>query len=288
MPVRGNILYCPNPDCGLPQRQINDDSCKYCGADLGAPNVNEVSTDDEKNALQKRYDEAKKQLVDSGNEPGLTNFENHFTAEVRPVINLSLTALKAWLLGPDGAYKSYSRLLEDGDVQIKKPINDKWRILVDGILYGSNGKNMVFAALSLNNSGLITYGECTVVINEPAIVNRATAIEENSFNFVKKHGLDIKALKGYRAAWQDKMKLTVAKLHRKINNSSTQQDFCTLVLSTAGDRHTEEFIEVHIYKDLAPITVKSIHLPAPKSAKQRLYTKAIDEKYPGKVFIQNN
>ncbi len=283
MPVRGNILFCEV--CQTPQPQVNYANCIQCGSDLGAPNVNEVSTEDEINALEKRYINATNFIIANGNEDGLEHFKTYFSHNVNAVINLSFKAIKAWLLTTDRKYKSYSRLLEEGDKQIKTPFNDKWRTMVDGYLYGDNGRDIVFAALSLDGAGLLTYGDCTVIINEPAIALRATVIEENSFNFAGRHKFDINKLKGYRSVWNDKLKLAVAKLEKRIENSSTKEDFVRFILFTDGDRHSEEFIEVHIYKALFPVAIKSIHIPATKSAKDIVRIKAIGEKYPGIVFI---
>ena len=187
MPVRGSILYCQR--CDFQHSQLNLTTCQSCGNDLGPPNVNEISTQDEFDALQTRYDKAKQTLNDDGNQAILSEFEDFVLKEVNAVLNVSFDAICSCFVDNGSAYKSYYRLLENGDRIIADLINDKRRNTVDSILWGSHKRNMIFAALSADNIGLRSYGNCCVVLNENSIKYRTSLLEENSFVFVKKHNV---------------------------------------------------------------------------------------------------
>ncbi|MCW9097180.1 MAG: hypothetical protein OQJ93_07305, partial [Ignavibacteriaceae bacterium] len=186
MPVKGNILVCSI--CDREQAQINFVNCEYCGSELGAPNVNIVSTEIELDALQQRYDAAIDYASKNGVENTLTNFHEFFTKNVNAIINLKLPVLKAWVVNND-AYKNYHRAVEDGNRLIATLKDDQRRTVIDSVFHGSYGRDIVYAALTLNEKGLISYGECSIIINEDAIKLRASTLEENSFSFIKAHNL---------------------------------------------------------------------------------------------------
>ena len=283
MPVKGNILHCP--DCNHSQSQINLTTCEDCGHDLGAPNVNIVSTNDELKALQERYDKAKDYTRDNGTEGELNRFEAFFNSKVKAIVNLPIQILDAWIVKSD-AYKSYDRAVEEGLRGIADLFNDRKRTTINSLLYGTYGRDIIFAALTINDKGLESYGNCRVILNENSIKSRSSTLEENSYNFVRTHDINLETLNipaGYRSTWQDKVKLAVAKLHTKLTSGSTEKDFANLILSSTGDKDTDEFIEVHIYKKLTKLAVKSIYVPKPKTKKNKISVQAIEAKCPGKV-----
>lgn len=283
MPVRENILFCPS--CNKEQSQINLIDCEYCGQDLGAPNVNMVSTETELTALQRRYEDATEYAITADTVDQLKNFENFFNSNINCIINLSLTVLEAWIIQA-GAYKTYQRAVEDKLRTIAIPSNDQKRTVIDSVIYGTHGKDMIYAALSLNHQGLTSYGNCGVILDEKAIKSRATTLEENSYTFIKTHNLNLEKLEippGYRSNWQNKLKLAVAKLHNKINQDSNEKDFCEMILFSDGKRNSEDFIEVHVYKEITNFAIKIIYIPKSNNRREELVIKTIEEKCPGKV-----
>ena len=284
MPVNGNILYCQ--DCNHHQPQINLTNCEKCGHDLGAPNVNIVSTDDELIALQKRYDNARKHASNNGTENALNRFEDYFNANVKAIKNIPLKTLRAWVV-QTGSYKTYHRAVEEGLRDIADLFNDRKRTIIDSYLYGTYGRDINSAALTLNDNGLESYGNCRVILNEDSIKSRSSTLEENPFNFVKTHNINLEKSDipaGYRSTWQNKLKLAVAKLHTKFTSDSVERDFIGMILLSTGNRETDEFIEVHIYKKLTNFAIECIYVPTLKNrSKDKLSIKAIEEKLPGKV-----
>lgn len=285
MPIVGNTLICGT--CKYQQPQINFVKCKRCGCDLGAPNVNEVSTALETAALENRYKDAINYTVASGNEKVLNGFEDYFQKNAHAVININIHALSDWLLRDD-AYKNYYRLTDTGIRDIASPENDRKRNIIDGFLFGSYGSDMIFAALSLKRQGLHSYGECTVVLEDDVIASRATVMEENSYNFAEKHGINFDKPQippGYRATWENKMKLAVSKKYLQFHEPFTDGDFQDWVLMCDGDRRNDDFIEVHVFGELSELAVNSMSIPSGRTRKVNLEIEKIEEKYPGKVFI---
>jgi len=284
MPIKGNILVCPN--CNRDQAQINFVKCEYCGFDLGAPNVNVVSTEIELKALQQRYEEATKYASNNGTEHQLNKFHEFFTKNVNAIINLKLPVLREWIIN-NSAYKSYHRSVEEGNRFIAAIKDDQKRSVIDGVFHGSYGKDIIYAALTLNGKGLISYGECGVIIDENAVRLRASILEENSFTFIKAHNLNFENFEipiGFRSSWENKIKIAIAKLYKKITLDD-ENDFCRFLLFSAGNRQTDNFIEVHIYKEITTLAIKHIYLPKPKNKKDELFVKLIEKKCSGKVSI---
>ena len=279
------ILYCPV--CDHPQSQINFTNCEKCGHDLGAPNVNIVSTENELKALKKRYDDAKNYTIKNGTEDTLNKFENYFDSNAKAIINISFQTLYAWIVNT-GAYQSYHRSVEVGLRNIADLDNDRKRSTIDSFFYGTHGRDITYAALTLNNEGLESYGNCRIILNDDSIKSRASTLEENSFDFVKTHKVNLELLNipaGYRSTWFDKLKLAVSKLHTKLSSGNNEGDFDRIILSSNGDRKNDQFIEVHIYKKLTTFAVESIFIPTPKNNKDKLLVKAIEGKCPGKINI---
>ncbi len=253
---------------------------------MGAPNVNEVSAENEINALEERYNNAAEYVIANGSQTALEAFEHCFTSKVQAVINIKFPPLSTWLLSDD-AYKNYYRLTNDGLRDIATPENDRKRNIVDSFLFGYYARDMVFAALSLKNEGLKSYGNCTVLLDENIIIPRVTVIEENSYNFAERHGINLEKVeipKGYRAIWGNKLKLAVAKLHLQIDINCIEEDFCNLVLFSDGNKENDEFMEVHIYNELSEYAVKSINIPATTNRIQLLEIDKIKDKFPAKFL----
>jgi hypothetical protein len=284
MPVKGNILYCPV--CNHAQSQINLTNCENCKHDLGAPNVNVVSTDDELTALQNRYNNARDYCVKNGTEDALNKFEDFFNRNVKAVKNLPFEILTAWL-GNSGDLKSYHRAVEEGIRPIANLFNDRKRNVIDSYLYGTPGRDINFAALTLNDKGLDSYGTCRIILNDDSIKLRSSTLEENSYNFVKTHNINLETLDipaGYRSSWNNKIKLAVAKIYKNLALGSEEKDFSNSVLLSTGNQDKDEFIEVHIYKELSNLAIKTIFVPTPRMPDDKVYVEIIEENNPGKVI----
>jgi hypothetical protein len=141
----------------------------------------------------------------------------------------------------------------------------------------SYAKKIHYAALSLNHSGLSSYGECTLILKENSMKWRATVLEENSFVFRQRHQQSIIGKvgelpegipKGYRAVWSERHLLAVAKLAPKLNGVAVNLADC--LLKSEGNCHTDEFMEVHIYGGVSHQTIAKIIAPQTSSDFRRI------------------
>ena len=248
------MIKCPH--CGSKNLVINKD-CLACGMSLGFPNVNECSQKEELKALGKRYKEKIELARDKGHKNKIAEFEEKIKKSFA-VINVDIEYLHA-LIVRSAVYSNY-QLLTSGEVRdFARPEADKERLGVEGTIFGSYGRNIRYAALSVDGSGLKSYGDFTIILSDKAVRLRATLLEENSYNFVKRHKIlaGSKIPKGYRAVWKDRYKLAVAKLAEKALLTK-KENYATIVLESTGDRKKDEFIEVHIYGKISKESVQAV------------------------------
>ena len=110
-----------------------------------------------------------------------------------------------------------------------------------------------FAALTLDDQALFTYGDCAMIFQEAKIANRTTVFEENCVLFCQRRNIGPAAPfipAGYRAGWSHREDLVVAKLGPRLLPNTPDSDFPSLLLSMGSDPGKEDFVEVHIYDRL--------------------------------------
>lgn len=137
-------------------------------------------------------------------------------------------------------------------------------------MFGAYATEIRYAALSLDDVGLISYGNCAMSLADITMQKSATVLEENSYDFVRKHRLipgDQVPL-GYRALWQRRNRLAIAKLAAKL--STINQSFAKLLLSSDGNRQNDQFMEIHIYGKFDHQSVTAVSVPGQKNVKDRL------------------
>lgn len=221
--------------------------CPCCGADAGYPNVKLAGQ--EAAALTGRADTARADAKARGASGSLAEFEHALTAS-HAVVNVDIEFLFRLLSSDKTLYTAYGKLIA-ADVRVPAaPDDDRQRTAVDAILFGSWGKEIVFAAIALDGRGPGTYGSISLELKELAIELRASVLEENSYAFVRRHGLgpfdSIPA--GYRAPWATRSEVAIAKLAPRVVPTTTKADHPLLLLNSDGvDRSKDEFIEVHVY-----------------------------------------
>lgn len=199
---------CPN--CGVDVPEATE-KCLTCGCYIGPPNVRIAGRAEERTTLEGRYLQAVEAARSNGSYENLMRFAEA-VKRAQAVINVRLDFLYLLLTADNTLHSSYS-LAVGG--QIRKPAlgrDDQDRRGVEGKLFGTYGEEIRYAALSLDGSGLISYGPYAVKLREIAIKGRTTVLEENSYDFVRRHQLlpGVEIPPGYRAVWDDKHKLAVA------------------------------------------------------------------------------
>lgn len=274
------MIKCPDPDCGF-ENPLGNEHCSGCGEFLGFPNVNDCSQQEERDALEKRYKESVEYAAKKGFDAKRVEFENAVKKSTA-VINVDLHYLHSLMVGKNTLYSTYQLQTRGETRELAATEFDKERRGIEGTLFGGYGENIRYAALSLDGSGLTSYGEFTLVLSDTAVKKRATVLEENSYGFIRRHKILAggKIPKGYRAVWEGRRKLAVAKLIEKILLTKPA-NYANIVMDSAGDREKDEFIEIHIYGRLNEASVQAV-----RGGGSRVSEKDILERV--KEYLTNN
>ena len=248
------------------------DRCCHCWEPLEAPNVRWAKK--ERSWLKKRYKKAKKHAKKKGHHKNLVRFRNQVRRAVA-VINLDIDFLYSFITNEEILFSTYQKI-DGAEARKPKSFNiASQRLVAEASLFAEYGKEIRYAALSLNGKGLSSYGNSTIILDERYIKKRATALETDSIKFLKLHP---KKPKGYVSTWHEKYKLAVAKYANQIEASTTENQFEDILLFSEGDRSTEEFIEVHIYGPISLEAVKEVRVTScPKGRQKGIHRNKIKE-----------
>lgn len=165
------------------------------------------------------------------------------------MISVDVGFLDTLLGSPKALYAAYQDQVDAGTRMRAAPADDRNRTAVEGILFGSWGGSISYAALSLDGRGLSSYGPVSIQLKELAIDDRASVLEENSYRFVQSHRLvPLDPLPmGFRAPWSTRGDVATAKLGDKVKQSTKSKEHARLLLSPGKSRHEDDFVEVHIF-----------------------------------------
>jgi hypothetical protein len=184
-------------------------------------------------------------------------------AATHAVVNMSLGAAYSLVVREDALYAPYQRQVAAGVRAPAELENDRRRLRVEDALYGTYAGEMVYAALSADGRGLGSYGSVQLELRDEAVAHRATVLEQNSFDLERRFGTELPA--GYLARWTERGKLAGAKLVDALDGVPDPPDERTLgalILRTQGDRASDDFLEVHVYKTFNRDAVRRVVMPA--------------------------
>ncbi len=259
------VEHCPH--C---HAEVNwtDDRCLVCNKDLGVPNQRLANRENELKALNKRYITAVKIAEKRGVSLELLDFEQNIANNSGALINCTVKFLSGFMIDKNQLYANYRQQTDAATRKVAEFTNDRERCGTEGTLYGSLAAHISYAALSLNVQGLISYGNCAMVLKEITLNSKATVLEENSYDFVRRHKIlpGNTLPEGYWANWQNRQLLAVAKLGDKVN--SGVNDFAAILLTSNGNRNEDQFIEVHIYGSFDKQAIASLALPKKNMGKE--------------------
>lgn len=235
------------PKCNLQVHDYSSPYCDRCGILLGWPNYRKAIS--ERPELDVRYEAAKADLKNRGLDRPLEVLERLVEAS-QPVVTMDCDACDDLLR--DGKYRNYHARVEIGDRHIASEINHGDRLMVNERVYPGYGRHLQYGLLSPDGRGLPNYGPVAVRwrVDPHYLATRATLLEENEFNFFETHnlgGLGTVVPPGYRAVWEDRVKLVVAKLTPKLNASVGVGEISDLLMSAGAERRSDNFVEVVIY-----------------------------------------
>lgn len=256
--------------------------CPHCGRPSLYPNIRAAEEPAEVAALEKRYRLAESDARRRGAGAALHDFERAINGTVA-ILARSSNELLRLATGDDEIYATFYQLIGAG---VKSHTMDEWsllRAIADEALFSGYKQNIRFAALSLDNLGLSNYGECSVLLRDDMIAHRASVFEENSTMFMEHHKIRMSAAYklplGYRAKWDDRGKLCVAKLSKKIDASTLIGAYSELLLRQGATTADDDFVEVHICGPMTARTFEQVTITQGSKSAKRVIAKALKEKF---------
>jgi len=242
--------------------------CPHCGQPGLFANVFAAESDSQRLALEERYRVAREEATARGAEISLEHFETALK-DSHAVIARPAREMLRLATSDNEIYGTFYNLIGAG---LRLPEGGKWDVLrsvVDSALFPNYKEQIRFAALSLNNVGLSNYGEYSIMLRTDMIAHRASVFEENSILFMEHHDIKIaeadKLPEGYRAKWDDRARLCVAKLSGRIDATTQTDEYSALLLRQGATSEEDEFVEVHIWGPLTVRTIEQVTLTDPKS-----------------------
>ena len=249
------------------------DRCPHCANPGLFPNLFAAEQVDEINALEKRYNSAVAEAISRGAGDSLSAFESALTNS-RAVIARSAREVLRLATSDNEIYGTYYNLIGAG---LRLPEGNKWdalRAVVDSAMFLNYKEQIRFAALSLDGVGLSPWGECSMTLRSNMIAHRTSVFEENSVLFMKHHNIRIaesdQLPAGYRATWENRIQLCVAKLARRIDSSTRPEEYSAVLLRLGATREQDEFVEVHIWGPMTVRTLEEVTLTQPKSVNRAI------------------
>lgn len=271
-------LICPKPDCEA-ENERNASVCESCGNSLGFVNVNILSDPYFQEGIEKRYAAAKTPLSNSE----VQRFEEVIAREGKAVINMDYGLVQE-LVNKNKAYISYQRGVEKGFVSKKEFEKDRFRCMAEAAFYGIDGRSIVYAALALDDVGVTSYGDVSVVLQTKRIENRTTFFEKDTLvlfsELVRKGWLVDEIIpSGHCGTWNERSKMAVIKHGAEVEPSHQIADLAALILKSDGDGTNDEFIELHIFNTVKPAAFeKVVFYKKPVKAYKQIQFKIFESK----------
>lgn len=265
--------HCPE------YNDISFEKCSGCGNSIpGSINVKRAKIADEITALMDRYDSAKLELEGNNLTSEGNLLEKMVSSNGKAVINTRIEMLFE-LFCRGESYQGYRRLVGENKRPPAAFSNDIKRGVVEAALFGST-QDIIYGALSINETGLTSYGDFTMVMRTDTIKNWTTALECNSYNFIdmvraKGWNENEPLPPGFLSTWPDNHMLAICKLFRRLKKNVELEELARLVLFTEGKRETDDFIELHIYGSLGAATVEKLRVE--KDIKSKLDSKQVNQ-----------
>lgn len=279
---------CRAPNCGY-DMPLSMQHCPHCGRPRLFPNVDQADLPDERAALDRRYRRAVSKAESRGAGPRVEAFER-FVETARPVIAFSLSNVQR-LADSDNQlaetfYMRGATNLEKGSHVLKGKAWDSIRPAAETALFGDEAKRLIhFAALSPDEQGVSNYGDCSITLRTELISHRTSLLEQNMLTFFKEQCADYwkteRIRPGYRATWEDRARLAVAKLADRVESATGDGQFPTILLTRGATTADDDFIELHILGNMTARTMEKVVLNRrPPNAKPSLL-KALKHKLAG-------
>ena len=238
---------CPQCNSRLPD---SDRYCLTCRHDIGAPNVRSAGSQSERSTLKKRFEAAKRKARSKKLGQPFNNCCDTIDKNSSVVVAMPAAVARKLVADPRELYVNIEKLVGAGVRCPPTQQDDRHRCAVTGFLFGSYGPKICYGFLSFNDEGLPTYGQVFCRLRTVTIQDRTSFLEENSFTFVQKHDLRLHSSipEGYRAVWENRHQLALAKISDSLTTASGVSAWQKLLVYSDGKtRANDDFIEAHIF-----------------------------------------
>lgn len=252
-------------------------ACDTCGTDCGFPNVRVAELSEEVLAISARVNDA----MVSSDARKCKNVANQFVKNInehsKAIIARPLAIIDSLISDPNIIYASFQKQVKAGLRNPQDNEFDKVREAYESALFPHFSDEIVFASLTLKESGMSGYGTHAFTLKTEMIEDRATLFEENPHNFVEKHRviLNKPIPKGFRTIWTDRGMLALAKLHSRLKKDTTIAEFPDILETDNGGSGDSDWIEVHIYGVINRNAIESVSGPVPKTREDKVIWKAL-------------
>jgi hypothetical protein len=256
-------------------------SCPFCQTDVGYPNVRAARAGKEIAEVSRRVEEARVSTRARHCEHVLEKFGTAVRTS-KAVTCRSLSTLHLLVSTDSLLYTSFYRQVSSGGRLPLENEFDLGRQAIDSTMFPYYFDDIVFGALSLNDTGVRAFGPYSLVLRDELIRLRSSVFEENSFTFCQtKHKIIVgdPVPPGYRALWTDRHLLAMAKLHSHLE-ATTQPDAFARVLLTESSApgSSDEFVEVHIFGPIHRSNIEKVIGPRASNRADRLILESVKRK----------
>jgi hypothetical protein len=173
----------------------------------------------------------------------------------------------------DQLYTTYYHLIQAG---ARVPTDSKWdsdRLSGDSKIFPYYHGEVRFGALTLDNAGVLHYGDCHLIMKTTMIDFRTTVFTENTASFAANNSV---IPPGHRATWEQRGRLAVAKLGATLPPSTTAAELPAFLKKDRTSSSDDSFLEAHLYGSMSIRTVEQVGISLAKNPAVRL--KALREK----------
>lgn len=197
--------------------------------------------------LDQRYFDAVQRLKANGAEATGAAFEAAARG-ARAIFSTNLSyALN--LFDERRRHRNYHEDVEGGGRTAAEPHDDAMRLTVDAQVFGTIGRRITMAALTLTSTGLPSYGAVSMEFHPSICEARASLLSENSFDFVRRNPGGPDALPaGHRSTWADRGRLALVKSADELKVDTAPAEFPHILMRPGSSRKTDRFMEVHLYE----------------------------------------
>jgi hypothetical protein len=243
-------------------------------SDIGFPNVRAADTPEERYELDRRLLDAMTSAEARGCKSVLEAFGMSVLSSA-VVVSRPLGVVKNLIESENQLITSFYRQVDGGSRLPEDNRFDRARPSVDGILFPYYQDQINFGVLSLNGIGIGgNYGSCHLTLRESAVANRSSLFEENSLLFcTSKHRIILggRIPPGYRATWDRRDRLAMAKHQPDLDASVTPDKFPGILVRQGAKPEDEIFIEVHIYGRIHRDAIESVVFKKPAKGPDLVY-----------------